>query len=139
MEWGRACWSHRNSILYGERKDKYTITRLRLKAEAQVWIEAPIIESIIPIQQDQRKWKLLKKAANSDIAFWLEHNRTRRKIVQRGRVPNIVVTLTSPDELAAANNSFLAKILHAKRTISQDGRMDEGPNDQTKQNEEPPD
>ena len=36
MEWGRACWSHRNSILYGERKEQYKITRMRLKAETQV-------------------------------------------------------------------------------------------------------
>ena len=64
MEWGRAYWSHRNSILYGERKDKYKITRLRLKAEAQVWMEVPIIESIILIQRDRWKQKLLKKAAN---------------------------------------------------------------------------
>ena len=139
MEWGRACWSHRNSILYGERKDKYKIMRLRLKAEAHVWMEAPIIESIIPIQQDQWKWKLLNKVANSDIAFWLEHNRTRRKIVQQGRVPNIVVTLTSPEELAAANTSFLAKLIHAKRATFQDGRRSEGLTDQAVRNKEPPD
>ena len=107
-----------------------TVTRLQLKAEAQVWMEAPIIETLIPIQRGRWKRKLLKKAANSDIAFWLEHNRTRRKIVQQGRVLNIVVTLTSPEELTAANTSFLAKIVHAKRTTFQDGRMDEGPTDQ---------
>ena len=70
MEWGRACWSHhRNSKLYVKRKNNYKITRMRLKAEAQVWMEAPIFESIIPIQRDQWKRKLLKKAANPDIAF----------------------------------------------------------------------
>ena len=90
MEWGRACWSHRNNILYGERKDNYKITRLQLKAEAQVWMEEPRIElSLIPIQRDRWKRKLLKKAANSDIAFWLEHNRTTRQIVQLGGVSNI--------------------------------------------------
>ena len=57
-------------------------------------MEAPSIESLIPIQQDQWKRKLLKIAANSDIAFWLEHNRTRRRIVQQGRNSNIVATLT---------------------------------------------
>ena len=100
-------------------------------------MEAPIIESISPILQDQRK--LLKKTANSDIAFWLEHNITRRKIVQRRKVSNIVVTLTSPEELTAANTSFLAKIVDAKRTTIQDGNMDEGPNDQAERNEESPD
>ena len=33
MEWGRACQSHR---MYEELNKKYKITRLRLKAEAQV-------------------------------------------------------------------------------------------------------
>ena len=139
MEWGRACWSHRNSILYEERKDEYKITTLRLNAEAHVWMEAPIFESIIPIQQDQWKRKLLKKAANSNIAFWLEHNRTRRKIVQWGRDLNIVVTMTSPEELTAASTRFLAKIAQAKHTTIQDGRMDEGPTDQAERNEELPD
>ena len=83
MEWDRACWSHRNIILYGKHKDQYKITRLRLKAEAQVWMDAPIVETLIPIQRDWWKRKLLKKAANSDIAFWLVHNKTWRKWVQR--------------------------------------------------------
>ena len=125
MEWGRAWRSHRNSILDEERKDKCKITRLRLKAEAQVWMEAPSEESLIPIQQDRWKQKLLKKAANSDIAFWLKHNRTRRKIVQWRKVLNIVATLTEPEALKAANTSFFATILHAKCTMVQDGRMDE--------------
>ena len=82
MEWGRACWGHRNNKLYGERKDKYKITRMRLKAEAQaqVWMDAPNVETLIPIQRGQWKQKLLKKPANSDIVFWLEHNKTRQKV-----------------------------------------------------------
>ena len=139
MEWGRACWSYRNIILYGERKDKYKITRLQLKAEAHVWLEAPSTESCIPIQRDRWKRKLLKKAVNSDIAFWLEHNRSRRRIAQQGKISNIVETPTENEELEAANASFCTKILHAKRTVFQDGRMDEGPNDQVERNEELPD
>ena len=52
---------------------------------------------------------------------------------------NIVMTLTSSDDLAAANTRFITKIAKAKRTALQDGRRDEGPPDQDKQNEEPPD
>ena len=138
MEWGRACWSHRNSKLYGERKDKYKITRTRLKAEAQVWMDTPSIETLIPIQRNRWKQKLLKKAANLDIAFWLEHSRARRRIVQLRKVSNVVVTLISSEELAAANTRFLSKITQAKRTTLQDGHMDDGPLDQAKGNEEPP-
>ena len=48
---------------------------------------------------------------------------------------NEVATLTEPEELKAAITSFLAKILHTKRTTIQDGRMDEGPTDQAERNE----
>ena len=51
------------------------MTRLQLTAEAHVWMGAPRIETLIPLQRDQWKRKLLKNAANSDIAYWLEHNR----------------------------------------------------------------
>ena len=101
-------------------------------------MEAPSIETLIPIQRDRWKRKLLKKAANLDIAFWLEHNRIRRKIVQQGRIPNIVETLTQSEALAAANANILSKILRAKRTTIQVGRTDEGPNDQAERNEETP-
>ena len=81
----------------------------------------------------------MKRAANSDIAFWLEHNKTWRKLVQRGRFLNIVKTLTSPEDLAAAHTRFITKIAKAKRMTLQDGWRDDGPPDQAEQNEEPPD
>ena len=139
MVWGRVCWSHRHSILYGERKDKYMMTRLRLKAEAHAWMEAPRIKTLIPFQRDRWKRKPPKKAANSDIAFWLKRNRTTRQIVQRGGVLNIRMTMMHTEELKQANTSFLEKILHAKRTTIQDGRRGEEMNDPTERNEEPPD
>ena len=83
--------------------------------------------------------KPLKKAANSDIAFWLEHNNKTRQIVQRGGVPNILLSLGSPEEIQQANTSFLAKIIRAKRTTILDGRTDDETNDPAERNEEPPD
>ena len=40
--------------------------------------------------------------------------------------------------LRVPKQSGLAKILHARRTAFQDGRMDEGPTDQAEINEELP-
>ena len=57
----------------------------------------------------------------------------------REGIEYIIVTITPPAELAAANTRFRAKILHARRTMTQDGRLDEEPNDQAVRNEEPPD
>ena len=37
MTWGRACWTSRNSTLFGEKKSSYAIMRKRLLAEAKVW------------------------------------------------------------------------------------------------------
>ena len=43
-----------NSILYAERKDKHKITLLRLKAEAQVWMEAPrLMETKTPEESSE--------------------------------------------------------------------------------------
>ena len=61
------------------------------------------------------------------------------KIVQRGSFPNIVKTLTEPEDLAAAHTRFITKIAQAKRMMPQNGRRDDGPLDQAERNEEPPD
>ena len=112
---------------------------MRLEAEAQVWLNATNVDTLIPIQRDRWKRKLLKKAANSDIAFWLVHNKTWRKLVQRGGVQTIVATLTSPEDLATEYIRFITKIAKAKRMTLQVGRRDDRPPDQAERNEEPPD
>ena len=105
------------------------MTTLRLTAEAQVWREAPSIKTLIPLQQDQWKQKLLKKTANADIASWLDHIRISRQCVQLGGVSNMLMSLGQSEELKHANTSFLTKILRAKRTMIQNGQTDEGAND----------
>ena len=60
------------------------------------------------------------------------------KIVQRGMVQNIVATLTSPEDLAAAHIRFTTKIAKAKHMMLQVKRRDDRPPDQAKRNEEPP-
>ena len=60
MDWGRVCWRHRNRTLYGKRQDEYKMTRLWLTTEAHVWTEAPTTETLIQLQRNQWKRKLLK-------------------------------------------------------------------------------
>ena len=57
----------------------------------------------------------------------------------RNILPNIVVTLTSVEDLAAAHTRFIKKIAKAKHATLQDGCRDDGQPNQDKQNEEPPD
>ena len=79
------------------------------------------------------------EAANSDIAFWLVHDKTRQKVLHRGRAQNIVATLTSHEDLATAHTRFITKIAQAKCMTLQVGQKDDGLPDQAERNEEPPD
>ena len=79
------------------------------------------------------------EAANSNITLWPVHDKTRQKIVQRGRVQNTVATLIPPDDLAAAHFRFITKIAKTKHMALQVGRRDGELLDQAKRNEEPPD
>ena len=99
-------------------EDNYKMTRLRLTTEARVWMEVLRKETLIPLQCDRWKRTLLKKARNSDIAYWLEHNRISRRCVQKGEVvTNILMRMMPQEELKQADNSFFAKIIRAKRMI----------------------
>ena len=57
----------------------------------------------------------------------------------KGNVRNIVVTLTSPEDLAAAYTRSITKIAKDKCTTLQDGHRDDGLLDLDKRNEELPD
>ena len=82
-----------------------------MKAEAHMWMEAPTPETVIPVQCDQWKWKLLKKAANLDIAYCFEHNIIPKRCILRGREPNILVSMRQPAELEQTDHSFYATLV----------------------------
>ena len=63
----------------------------------------------------------------------------RAKLVQRGRVQNIVAALTSPEDLGAARIRFITNRAKAKCMTLQVGQRDDGLPDQAEQNEDPPD
>ena len=99
-------------------------------------MEAPTAETLIPLQHDRRKRKLLKKAANSHNVYWLEHNKTSRRCVWEGEVTNMLMTIMRPEKLEQADISFFAKIIRAKQTTILDGRADARVNDLAEKNEE---
>jgi len=98
-----------------------------------------LYQNINGVSATPREQIYTSKAANSNITIWPVHDKTRKKIVQRGRVQNIVATLTSPEDLAAAHIRFITKIAKAKHMTLQVGRRDDGLLDQAGRNEEPPD
>ena len=79
------------------------------------------------------------EAVNSNITLWPVQDKIWKKLVQRGRVQNIVGTLTSPEDFAAAHIKFIMKIAKAKHMTLQVGQRDDGPPDQAERNEGPPD
>ena len=50
---GRACWTARNGMIYGERCQRYSMERKRLKAEARVYLNAPKDEALVPIENSR--------------------------------------------------------------------------------------
>ena len=62
-------------------------------------MDAPRTETLIPLQRDQWKLKLLKEAANLDIAYWLEHNNITQRCVQKKKIMNILMRLMMQEEL----------------------------------------
>ena len=70
----------------------------------------PRIESLISPQRDQKKRKLLKKAMNSDIAYWLEHNRITQRCVRKGDITNILMKMMMQEELENSDDIFFTKI-----------------------------
>ena len=110
-----------------------------MTADARLWIDAPRTETLIPLQHDRWKRRLLKKSANSDVAHWLEHNRITQRCVWKGEVTNILMRLTTQEELERSDHSFFTKVIRAKRTTVRDGRTNDGSNDPAEHNEEYPD
>ena len=87
-----------------------------------------------PVEAD-----LLKKTANLDIAYWLEHNRISQRCVRKVEVTNIPMTMmTQAAELECFDKSFLTKIIRAKKMKIQDGCTNDGSSNLVENNEKPP-
>ena len=52
------------------------------------------------------------------------YNRISRRYVRKGGITNILLIMMHPAELEQADHRFFSKIVRAKRTLIQDGRMD---------------
>ena len=103
-------------------------------------MDAPRTETPITLQRDQWERKLLKKAGNSDIAYWLEQNRITQRCDWKGEVTNMLMRLTMQEEIVEqSDKSFFTKIERAKRTTIRDRRTNDGSSDLAEHNKEPTD
>ena len=71
VEWGRACWAARNEMIYGERRQRYTMERKILQAEARVYLNAPKEEGLVPIENSRATRKNVRNLPNVEIANWI--------------------------------------------------------------------
>ena len=70
-EWGRSCWTAGNGIVYGEKRQRYTLERKRLQKEARVYLYAPKEETLVPIENIRATRKNVRKLSNIEIANWI--------------------------------------------------------------------
>ena len=98
-----------------------------------------LYQNINGLSATPREQIYTSEAANSNITLWPVYEKTRQKLVQRGRIRNIVATLTSPEDLAIAHIRFNTMIAKSKRMTFQVGRRDNRLPDQAERHEEPPD
>ena len=103
MKWDRACWSKRNRTLFGERRNRYIVTRRQLMAEAQVWRNATNTERLVGDIAINMRRKTLKTAASILIATWLDELMAQRRQIQRRQQENIIMNWTNPEELHDAD------------------------------------
>ena len=70
IEWGRTCWTTRNGMLYGERRQQYTMEQRGLQAGAKVYLNAPKEEVHLLIKNSRSKRKNMRNMPNVDIVNW---------------------------------------------------------------------
>ena len=131
LDWGRACWTHRNNHLYGPSKKRHKQKRQRLQAEARVWLEAPKRESLVPLQRSARFRRDLTRATTETISTWLLKQQTLRKLIRKRRRANIISYFQSEASMEILDRTFQRKLIEARR-----GTRVQSDTDTT--NEEPP-
>jgi hypothetical protein len=139
MKWGRACWSSRNTKLFGARNSRYLIQRRRLMAEATVWRTATRTERLVGEVEIKLRNKTLKTTASTLIATWLAEWHDLRRRIQRRKQESILMTFTDPEALREADNEFKRQINIARGLSLRTDRQGVGEQAVDTSTEEPPD
>ena len=71
IEWGRACSTAGNGMTYGERRQRYTMERRKLQAEARVYLNVTKEEALVPIEKSRATRKNIRNMPNVEIANWI--------------------------------------------------------------------
>ena len=132
LEWGRACWAHRNLLLYGPSSSRHQQRRKRLQDEAKVWLTAPLTESLVPLYDRGRIKRDITRATTETIATWVERQNQVRKRIRHKKKTNIITNFISEADLQIIDRVFHNKLTEARRGIRHRPEL-------TASNEDPPD
>ena len=114
LKWGRACWSHRNTTLFGPSKLRHKQRRRRLQAEARVWINSPSNESLVPIDKYGSLKRDITRATTETIATWIQRQQQTRRLIRDRKKENIYINFQTEEALQAADRKFHQKIIAAR-------------------------
>ena len=106
VEQGRSCWTARNGMIYGERRQCYTMERKRIQAEVRVCLYAPKEEALVPIENIRATRKNVRNLPNVEIANWIAEQRQWRQKIQQKKVTNIIVLTKRETELQILDHQF---------------------------------
>uniref|UniRef100_A0A6U2LII5 Uncharacterized protein n=1 Tax=Leptocylindrus danicus TaxID=163516 RepID=A0A6U2LII5_9STRA len=117
LEWGCACWTHRNLFLYGPSSTRHQQRQKQLQAEAQVWITAPRTDLLVPIHNNARLKRDITRETTEIIATWLHRQNQLRKRMQKKKKNNIITDFISEATLQETDRIFHSKLIEARRGI----------------------
>jgi len=111
LEWGHTCGTHRNNTLYGPFKKRHQQQHCRLQAEAQVWLEAPSTESLVPLQKDACPRRDVMRARMETIATWQLQQQTMRWLIRNGKRTSIIMQFQTKASLEVWDRNCHGKLL----------------------------
>ena len=68
IEWRRSCWTARNRMIYGEKRQCYTMEKKQLQEEARAYLYALKEESLVPIENTRASRMNFRDLPNIEFA-----------------------------------------------------------------------
>ena len=118
IEWGKSCWTARNGMIYGEKRQRCAMERKTLQAEARVYLYASKEEALVPIENIRATRKNVRNLPNVEIANWIADQRQLRQKIRQRRRANIIVLTNKEAGLQLLDHQFKMRIREATRNIT---------------------
>ena len=105
-------------MIYGERRQRYTTERKRLRTEAILYLNALKEEALVPIKNSRATRKNVRNLPFIEIANFIAEQCQRRKKIRQRRRTNIIVLTKREAELQLLDHQFKKRIREETRDIT---------------------